>query len=31
MILVTRTPEETIALGETIGSRLRKGDVLGRR
>jgi len=28
MILVTRTPEETIALGETIGTRLRKGDVL---
>ncbi len=28
MILVTRTPEETMALGETIGARLRKGDVL---
>lgn len=28
MILVTRTPDETVVLGERIGARLRKGDVL---
>lgn len=28
MILTTHSPEETIRLGEYIGSRLRKGDIL---
>lgn len=28
MILTTHTPEQTIAIGEFIGSRLQKGDIL---
>lgn len=28
MILITKTPEETIALGKRLGSMLKKGDVV---